>query len=151
MRLAGVCLRPHHEGLGEGEDGPGELVAQHLAAVPLLGVPLGHVVQVLAPGDVEVVVVTQVLAIDGQGHIVAPQARELEGPGVRLSVGDAAVAGLGLDTRGIVQVVQVAGVHVTPTARLCPVPARLVVLNSALIVKTLDLTLYPSVELKTSW
>ena len=63
MRLAGVRLCPHHEGLGEGEDGPGELVAQHLAAVALLGVPLGHIVQVLTPGDVEVVVVAVLLAI----------------------------------------------------------------------------------------
>ena len=151
VRLAGVCLGPHHEGLGEGEDGPGELVAQHLAAVSLLCVPLGHIVQVLTTGDVQVVIVTQVLAIDGQGHVVAPQPRHLEGPGVRLSVGDAAVAGLGLDTGGVVQVVQVAGVQVAPTARLCPVPAGLVILNSALVVKTLDLTLYPSVELKTTW
>ena len=110
MRLAGVCLGPHHEGLGEGEDRPGELVAQHLAAVPLLGVPLGHVVQVLAPGDVEVVVVTQVLAIDGQGHVVPPQARQLEGPSVRLSVRNAAVPGLRLDAGRVVQVVEVARV-----------------------------------------
>ena len=150
VRLAGVCLGPHHEGLGEGEDGPGELVAQHLAAVSLLGVPLGHIVQVLAPGDVQVVVVTQVLAIDGQGHVVAPQSGHLEGPGVRLPVGDAAVARLGLDAGGVVQVVQVAGVQVAPTARLCSVPAGLVILNSALVVKTLDLTLNPCVELKTT-
>ena len=34
VRLRGVRLGPHHERLREGEDGAGQLVAEHLPAVP---------------------------------------------------------------------------------------------------------------------
>ena len=56
--LGPVSLGPDGEGFGGGDDGTGELVAQHLAAVSLLGVLLGEVVQVLAPRYVEIVVIT---------------------------------------------------------------------------------------------
>ena len=58
VRLRPVSLGPHDEGFGGGEDWAGELVAQHLAAVSLHGVLLCEVVQVLAPGDVQIVVIT---------------------------------------------------------------------------------------------
>ena len=56
--LRPVRLGPHYEGLGGGENGAGELVTQHLAAVTLLGVLLCEVIKVLASRDVQVVVIT---------------------------------------------------------------------------------------------
>ena len=58
VRLRPVSFGPDGEGFGGGDDGAGELVAQHLPAVSLLGVFLCEVVQVLAPRYVEIVVVT---------------------------------------------------------------------------------------------
>ena len=58
VRLHAVSLGPHGEGFGGGDDGTGEFVAQHLAAVSLLGVFLCQVIKMLASWYVEIVVVT---------------------------------------------------------------------------------------------
>ena len=104
----------------------------------------------LSSRNVEIVIIAVILAIDGSGDIVATKARHLEGCGVCLSVGDSTIAGLGLDTDSVVQVVQVASVQWSPTRRLRTVPARLVVVDGPLVVETFHLALDPSQELQTT-
>ena len=58
VRLHAVSLGPHGEGFGGGDDGTGEFVSQHLAAVSLLGVFLCQIIQMLAPRYIEIVVIT---------------------------------------------------------------------------------------------
>ena len=57
------------------------------APAPLLRVLLRDVVEVLAAGDVEVVVVAGRLAVHRHRHVVALQPRQLEGLGVSLAAG----------------------------------------------------------------
>ena len=120
------------------------LIIKLLRPPPLLRVLLRDVVEVLAAGDVEVVVVAGRLAVHRHRHVVPLQPRQLEGLGVSLAagkiisnskknnrgdlaVGDAAVPGLGLDAGGVVQVVEVPGVQRRAARGLRPVPAGLVV------------------------
>ena len=58
VRLRPVSLGPDGEGFGGGDDGTGELVPQHLAAVSFLRVFLCQIIQMLAPRYVEIVVIT---------------------------------------------------------------------------------------------
>ena len=117
---------------------------------PLFRIFPSDIIKMLSSRNVEIVVVAVILAIDGGGDIVAPETRHLECLGVRLSVGDATVAGLGLDAHGVVQVVQVPGVQRSPARRLRTVPARLVVVDGALVVETFHLALDSSQELQTT-
>ena len=105
----------------------------------------------LSSRNVEIVIVAVILSVDRRWNIVSPQPRHLEGLGVRLPVGDAAVAGLRLDADGVVEVVQVAGVQVGPTRSLRPIPTRLVVADGALIVETFYLALDSSQKLQTTY
>ena len=110
VRLRAVSLGPHGEGFGGGDDGTGEFVAQHLAAVSLLGVLLGEVVQVLAPRYVEIVVITLQytshnnthsiptaylgLSVPRRGDVLCAETGHLECLAVLLFVGDGAVSWL---------------------------------------------------------
>ena len=63
------------------------LIIKLLRPPPLLRVLLRDVVEVLAAGDVEVVVVAGRLAVHRHRHVVALQPRQLEGLGISLAAG----------------------------------------------------------------